>query len=504
MRTKINAILAILLIFVTTVSCDNYLDLRPQDGIVREEFWKTKEDIRAAVIGIYSSLLKSPPVIRVPTGGTEYTITEYLFMFGEFRADMVTPGGFITTDQRDITTSNILSSNDLTSWAAFYRVINYCNTVIELAPAVLDNDPTLTKKQLDNYLSEALAIRAYLYFTLARTFKDVPLKLNATLTDKDNFQLAASPQSEVFAQVAKDLALAEEYAVTDYGDNASNKGRVTVYTINAMQTDLYLWMEKYPEALAAATKVTDSGKFALIPASSGWGAKVFAQGNSSESIFEFQYTVQNLNPFYDMFRSRPEFIAAPNVLEDVFGLDFTNVTSIDYRGVQCSLIAGSNEICKYTRLNFDDFKALTETDTHWFVYRYADVLLLKAEALVELGRGEEAVAIIEDIRAKHSAISLTAEIVDPASKSQVVDYILAERARELAFEGKRWFDVLRNARKNNYERLEILLNMALTNAPANQQQSILAKLRDPNSHYLPINEYDLYTNKALVQNPFYK
>ena len=46
--------------------------------------------------------------------------------------------------------------------------------------------------------------------------------------------------------------------------------------------------------------------------------------------------------------------------------------------------------------------------------------------------------------------------------------------------------------------------MAMTNAPANQQQSILAKLKDPNSHYLPINEYDLYTNKALVQNPFYK
>lgn len=504
MRTKINAILAILLIFVTTVSCDNYLDLRPQDGIVREEFWKTKEDIRAAVIGIYSALLKSPPVIRVPTGGTEYNISEYLFMYGEFRADMVSPGGFTTTDQRDITTSNILSSNDLTSWAAFYRVINYCNTVIELAPAVLDKDPTLTKKQLDNYLSEALAIRAYLYFTLARTFKDVPLKLNATLSDAENFQLATTPQSQVFEQVVKDLALAEEYAVTDYGDTPSNKGRVTVYTINAMQTDVYLWMDKYTEALAAATKVTDSGKFALIAASSSWGSKVFAQGNSSESIFEFQYSTTNLNPFYDMFRSRPEFIASPTVLENVFGLDFNNVTEIDYRGIQCSLIAGSNEICKYTRLNFDDYKAATDCDTHWFVYRYADVMLLKAEALAELDKGDDALAIINEVRTKHHAIGLTAQVVNPAIKSQVIDYILAERARELAFEGKRWFDVLRNARRNNYERLDLLLNMAMTNAPANQQQSILAKLKDPNSHYLPINEYDLYTNKALVQNPFYK
>lgn len=86
----------------------------------------------------------------------------------------------------------------------------------------------------------------------------------------------------------------------------------------------------------------------------------------------------------------------------------------------------------------------------------------------------------------------------------MTDYLLAERAREFAFEGKRWFDVLRNARRNNYERLDLLISMALISAPADQQQSIIAKLQDPNSHYLPINEYELYTNKALVQNPFYK
>lgn len=504
MRTKINALLAILLIFVTTISCDDYLDLRPQDGIVREEFWKTKEDIQAAVIGIYSSLLKSPPVVKVPTGGTDYTVSELLFMFGEFRADMVSPAGNATADQRDITTSNILSSNDLTSWAVFYRVINYCNTVIELAPGVLDKDPTLTQTQLNNYLSEALAIRAYMYFTLARTFKDVPLKLTATLSDADNFQLATSPQSEVLAQVAKDLALAEEYAVTSYGNNASNKGRITVYAINAMQADVYLWMEKYPEALTAANKVTDSGLFKLLPMNNSWFPTVFAQGNSSESIFEFQYTTTNLNPFYDMLFLRPEFTASPTVLEDVFGVDFVDANNKDWRGDRCALVAGTNEIFKYTGLNINERKSFQEADTHWFVYRYSDVMLLKAEALAESGRGAEALLIIDEIRTIRGAIKLTEQVVDPSDKTGLIDYILAERARELAFEGKRWFDVLRNARKNNYERLDLLLSMAVTNAPADQLQTILAKLQDPNSHYLPINEYDLYTNKKLVQNPFYK
>ena len=104
------------------ISCDNYLDLRPQDGIVREEFWKTKEDIQAAVIGIYSSLLKSPPVVRVPTGGTDYNISEYLFMYGEFRGDMVVAGWLMLQQIKEILrTSNILSSNDLTSWACILQ-----------------------------------------------------------------------------------------------------------------------------------------------------------------------------------------------------------------------------------------------------------------------------------------------------------------------------------------------------------------------------------------------
>ncbi len=488
-----------LLIFVSTSSCDDYLDLRPQDGIVRQEFWKTKEDVNAAVIGIYASLLSSPATVSDKT-----PLTDYLFSYGELRADMLAPGVYVSPDQRDMMTSNILSSNSLTTWAAFYRVINYCNTVIDLAPAVLNEDPTLTQKKLNNYLSEALAIRAYMYFTLARTFRDVPLKLTATLTDKDNFQLPTSPQSEVFAQVIKDLTLAEQYAVEDYGNIASNKGRITVYAINAMQTDVYLWTENYEAALTAANKVVNSGKFSLVPITNSWFTKVYAQGNSSESIFEFQFTTENQNQFYNMFLQRPEFVAGSFVLEDVFGLDFDHPENVDPRGNRASMIAGTNEIYKFTALNADQRKSSQESDTHWFVYRYTDVLLMKAEALAELSKGAEALVIIDDIRLQRKAIKLTEQTVDPLNKFDVIDYVLAERAREFAFEGKRWFDVLRNAQKNNYERLDILLNMALTNAPADKQQSILAKLRDPNSHYLPINDFEMYSNKALVQNPFYK
>ncbi|MFI8379444.1 RagB/SusD family nutrient uptake outer membrane protein [Leeuwenhoekiella sp. NPDC079379] len=497
MRTKLLYTL-LLILAVITQSCDNYLDLKPEDGTVRDEFWKTKEDIQAGVIGVYSSLLNPPP------SESDLTIAEYIFMHGELRGGMVSPGAQASEDQRDVLTTNILPSNNTSNWSSFYRVINYCNTVIELAPGVLAQDPTLTQEQLNNYLSEVLAIRAYLYFTLARTFKDVPVKLAATLSDKENFQIPTTPQTEVFAQVLLDLNEAERLGVNDYGARDQNKGRITKYAINAMQADVYLWMENYEEALKATNKIINTGDFALIDANSQWLNIVYAQGNSSESIFEFQYTTQNLNPFYSVFFQRPQYLAATPVLEQIFGVDFNNPENKDIRGERGSLVPGTNEIYKYTGLNTVVRKSLQESDTHWFVYRYADALLMKAEALNELNRGEEALAIVSELREKRDAIRQTQEQISADNQDAIRLYILAERAREFAFEGKRWFDILRNARKENYAYLDILLSVALQSAPANQQQSITTKLQDPNSHYLPISENELITNKALIQNPFYK
>lgn len=496
MRIKITYTL-LMLFSLASFSCDDYLDLRPQDGTVRQDFWQTKEDIQAAVIGIYSSMLNNPPSV------SDRALPEYLFMYGELRGDMVAPGPNVIDEQTDFITSNILPSNSITSWSSFYRIINYCNTVIDLAPAVIDEDPTLTQEQLDNYIAEALTIRAYMYFTLARSFKDVPLKLEATLSDQDNFQLPVTPQEQILEQVKLDLEEAESLSTEDYGNIPENKGRITKHAINAIQTDVYLWTNEFQSALDAANKIINSGEYSLIPATNNWFNTVYAQGNSSESIFEFQYTPQNLNPFYSIFLQRPQFLAAPSVLEDVFGVDYDDPENKDIRGERASMVPGTNEIYKYTGLNENERKALQNSDTHWFVYRYAGILLLKAEALNELGRGSEALEIIEEIREAREAIQSTSENVNPDNTNAVTDYILAERSRELAFEGKRWFDILRNARRNNYERLDILIAVAINSAPPSQQQSIVNKLQDPNSHYLPINEYELYTNKELTQNPFY-
>ena len=86
----------------------------------------------------------------------------------------------------------------------------------------------------------------------------------------------------------------------------------------------------------------------------------------------------------------------------------------------------------------------------------------------------------------------------------MTDFILAERAREFAFEGKRWYDILRNAKRDNYARIDILLNMVHKTVPAALQQSADGKYHDPNSHYFPIPFSEIQADPNLIQNPFYK
>ena len=489
--------IACLILISAFCSCKKYLDLQPADGIIRQNFWKTKEQAEAAVIGCYASLLGPP------SGVSDAPLSEYFFLWGELRADMLTPSTGINAGELDVMNVNILPTNSLTNWRSVYRTINYCNTVIDFAPQVLENDKTFTQEKLNAYLAEAKTLRALMYFYLVRSFRDVPLKLNATSSDEQLEQLPKSTAAEVLNQIVKDLSESEAALPLTYNDKATDKGRITRYTLNALQADVYLWMEKYPEVITACDKIISSGKFGLIPGSSNWFNTVYVNGNSYESIFEFQFDRQKLNSFYTMFRTRPRYISSGVVLDDIFTGDGQNDRK-DLRFDGASVRANDGIIWKYVGVDNTSFLAQEESYTHWFVYRYPDVLLMKAEALAKTGKGQDALDIIYRIRNRANALPDTDKSVSPDDTEGILDFILDERAREFAYEGKRWYDLLRHAKRDNYKRIDILLNMVSKTVPADRQQSAIAKFRDVNSHYFPIYEYELETDKNLVQNPFYK
>jgi hypothetical protein len=269
--------------------------------------------------------------------------------------------------------------------------------------------------------------------------------------------------------------------------------------------DVYLWTDKYNECLAECNKVIASSRFGLVAGDASWFDKLYYQGNSGEHIFSLQFDNQKLNSFYFMHATgNRRWTAAAHLMENVFGLDIVNFPPLeDLRGNGASLRASDLTIWKYVGANNNNtLRSAEQSFAHWNFYRYADILMMRAEALNELNRPLEAWDLVKTIRTRASAFDF-AGLPDSTSKTAMQDFILEERQREFAFEGKRWFDALRVAKRNNYQRLDILLTMAGLSIPPDRQQSAFAKLRDYNSHYLPIFFYEIQTNPLLTQNPFY-
>ncbi|RKR81008.1 SusD-like starch-binding protein associating with outer membrane [Mucilaginibacter gracilis] len=266
--------------------------------------------------------------------------------------------------------------------------------------------------------------------------------------------------------------------------------------------------EYYTQCIKACDKIINSGNFGLIDGSkqADWFNTVFFTGNSNESIFEIQFDAQLLNPFYTMFinLSGKHFLAAPRVTDVVYGND-PNPLNKDIRGDGGAVRATDYVIWKFAGTpGNSSLRAPGESYAHWFFYRYADILLLKAEALTFSNNTTGALALVKTVRARARAIAATEENPDPNNVQDVADYILRERRREFAFEGKRWFDVLRNAKRDKYTRIDLILNMIGEIAPGDKVQLIVGKYSDRRSHYLPINLDELLADKNLVQNPFYQ
>ncbi|MEJ5995708.1 RagB/SusD family nutrient uptake outer membrane protein [Pedobacter sp. Du54] len=484
---------SLLLVLITVSSCNKWLDVKPRDGITRQGFWKTKEDIQAAVAGIYTSLLAPPPRVG------DKALTEWIFIHGELRADMVDPGLRSTIEERDMFDNNIVAGSTLTSWSAYYRTINYCNTVLDYAPGVKQNDPTLTDSQLNAYRAEALTIRAMMYFYLVRTFRDVPLKLTSSAKDTDLEELVKSTSAQVLTQIVSDLKEAEAAAVISYGSSLVNKGRVTKYTVNTLLADVYLWMDNYTGCITECNKVINSQLFSMQAANGSWYTNVFFNGSSTETIFEFNNQLSTgsvPNVFYNLLiSSTKRYIASDYLITSSFVADDVDPDRIFDIRADNSFRSNDLTIVKWGTEN--------PSYVNWQAYRITDVLLLKAEALALTNAGAEAIAIIDDIRLKRGAVKTTAETPDPSDSDAIIDYILHERAREFAFEGKRWYDLLRVAKRDNYRRLGVLTEMIASTVSPAVQQSAITKFQDKNSHYLPISEEQLFVDPKLIQNPFY-
>jgi starch-binding outer membrane protein, SusD/RagB family len=290
-----------------------------------------------------------------------------------------------------------------------------------------------------------------------------------------------------------------------------DKGRLTRYGINALQADVYLWNFDYQKCIDACNKIIYSGLYGLVqtPDSSGsnnnWYTDNFVNGNSNESIFEFQFNATKTNPFYDYFSNAGKwsFIASTYVVSDGSLFISENGYMPDLRAKPSSSFTASQMVWKYTGLstNGSTKRAKDVFNAHWIVYRLADIYLMRAEALNQIDRGQEAIADVKTIQARSYAD--TTYQIDNTDKDGITDLILKERQKELLFEGKRWFDVLRHARRNHFSNMRYIHEMIGNYASVTLQNELINRYSDTLSLYFPIPQSEIDANPNLKQNKYY-
>ena len=470
--------LAIVLMAMTMSSCKDWLTIAPENDLIEEKFWNKREDIDGALAATYDAF----------RDGAEKSL-----ILGEIRADIVVFGDNFGNYNR-IASSDISPSNEEISWKHYYNAINLANTLMYFDDQVFERDKTFTQEMKDGVEAEALFIRSLSYFYLVRLWKDVPLVLRPSLSDTSNLFVAKKTEKEVINQIINDLLVAKDLAyTTQFADNPTYfKGRANKYSIMALLADVYLWDQQYQNCINYCDSVSETGLFGL-ESYDDW-FKIYNPGNSmTESLFEIQYDDnqdEQENPMYDrmLFNGQLDY---GRILQTLLSRD-------DQRSL---FAVGQGPIWKYLgqgALN-NVQRSSTQRDANIIYYRYADILLMKAEAATELNNLQLA---NDMLRQTMDRAGLT--LVDITVKDDLRKAILDERAREFSIEGKRWFDLLRAAKRNHFEKKQIIIDMILAGADIQRQAILRTKVFDTMSYYLPVPERDLTYNPNLEQNPFYE
>jgi hypothetical protein len=475
----------VVLLVLLTSSCNKWLDLLPENEQVTDRYWNNKEEVEAVLGAAYVSLQES---------------VNTMITWGEARGNTLTAGGFTATGLAELRNFRVLPSNALVKWGEFYEIINYANMVIRYAPDVVDRDPSFNPAVMNSFLSEAYFLRGLSYFYLTRNFGDVPLILEPYMNDSQRYELPKSSQEDVFKQIVFDLTTALENSKDVWPTVWETKGRSTTNAIQAVLADVYLWTEDYDNAIVACNAILSSGRVGLIESvvntKNHWFT-IFNPGNSNEGVFEiqFDYDKQQTNNFLTIFGSSYNWIISP------YAVELFQENPEDIRGAGATY-SNDFKLWKYIGAEGNTGVARPRADQNFIVYRVADIYLMKAEALIMKGDDSwpTALGLITDIR---SRAQVSRPLVPGSTELEMLQLLMNERAREFVGEGKRWYDMLRIARYNNYAYKEYLIDEVMKGMAGGSAPVIRSILLNENAHYLPIHQDEIKFNRLLEQNPYY-
>ena len=565
-------ILSIIFASITMASCVDTVIL-PDNKTVDEDFWQKKSEVDAVVAAAYAQL-RDEAAIR------------NMIIWGDFRSDELVMTSTLPasatykTALAQIYSFNIETENAFTSWYPFYSAINYCNLVLQKAEGVIAVDPDYMRGDYNANKAQMLALRAFCYYYLMRVFHDIPVTPEAYLNSSADLNAPQASPNEVLTMCINDLTEASKYAISGstYGD-WRDKGYLNQDGINAILADIYLWRASvnrdasdYEACVEYCDKIISAKKeaYEAKPTRRRMGTDeekqdyylseygdmyndIFGQTgqNADESIFELQFrnsnaTNRGLDQMYFRYNNASSngygYLKASSkfgsvdatgngvwhnsvdqrLYEFVYDATSASVEQFGVRKFVATTSAGVNNTADSHR---DTRSAVYQ---NWIFYRLTDVMLMKAEALVQLynlggkaegdTRNEEAFEICKFIndRALSDANKTSYAMKYSTYRDKMEELVLAERSRELCFEGKRWFDLMRYNYRHTTEKADLskkltegyvansdeFLDLALRKYAV--PSAMKAKIRDERYLYMPINQDEVELNTSLVQNPVYK
>ncbi|RFS25078.1 RagB/SusD family nutrient uptake outer membrane protein [Chitinophaga silvatica] len=432
-------------------SCKKFLQVKPLNVLSGNDYWKTKKDVESAMIGAYGIVLE-----RFKSG--------IMYNNGDFRAGNW--NWFGKDNLRAVGTNRLLNTGNGDNadipqdWTQFYRAISSTNLAIDRIPGI--KDATFSEVDRKRYIAEAKFLRGFIYYYMCKMYGDVPLQTDAY----DITMHSREKMLTVLDFVVKDVAASYKDLPLNYEDPSNRAVRGTQGGALALMAHCHMWAAGFDkgkenghyEATDKLIKeLQDLNQYVLLPYEKESYPLIF-KGRSEEGIFELSmdnnYNAQQTHSLIIQWTLHEPYIRAG--VDGGYGSEITpmrkHMERMYPRGESDKRLtlwfedpyseSGRPQFPMFMKFNTVTNHDSRDFDANYIFFRYADVLLLRAEALSYLGTNDaEAVKLLNMVRTRAGARQYT------GGGGQVLqDAVFFEREKEMMGEGHLWYDLVRTHR----------------------------------------------------------
>ena len=483
-----------LLIFVFN-GCSSFLEENPNDRLVINNFYSSQKDAEAAVNATYQQL------------NTLYN--RLMYNVGELPTDVMKNGlGMPNAFLQDLEFMRYNSENTFIRdmWNNSYSGIMKANAAINNIPVI-----TMDANIQQRLIGEAKFLRALYYFNLVRFFGDVPLVIKLeSIADAMGPRI---PKDQVYAQIIQDLQDAENVLPVRSGYNAIDEGRATKGAAKILLGKVYLTQGNFTAAkdkLAEVVENENTYGYGLHQSyASNWNPETEA---GIEAVFYIEYKKPPLQNNGEMGLAGPKYSVPggdigvngsneadipTKELYDAFEDNDTrrqvNVRYDFYSMIEKDFVLSSIPLFGKYWINGET--ASNQCDINMHIIRYADALLMYAEALNEVGESAKAHDVLNRVRER--AFGDSSGNFNGLSKEQFRAEILNERRLEFPIEGHRWFDLVRTG--TFIQRMRE--HSAYEASVAESNKTDIANNLKDHMILMPIPQREIDLNPEIIQNP---